>query len=416
MVERLRKVGFARLKPVDEVLENLLSQIERKEKERILTNKSLNRILYEDVQSKINVPHFRRAAMDGYAVKAKNTFEASPKNPKYLKLVGQIDIGEIKDLELREGEAIRISTGAAVPKGADSVIKIEDTKLDGENITIYTSVAPGKNVGKKGEDIKKESTVLSGGVQIKAEHIALLSSLGMETITVSKKPQISLFATGDELLEVGESVSENKIFDSNTPMIHSLVEQYGGKVIKTSLLKDDKKLITAALSSATKESDIVIFTGGTSVGTKDFLPEILNKKGEILAHGVAMRPGSPLLVALYNECLVFCLPGTPVAAYVGFLKIVGKSIRQFLRCQHLDPRIEISALISKDVPVTKLGYLYYLRAKLIKSEENFLAQPVRLKGSGILSSLTESDGIIEISPDQEGLKRGDKVIIKLHPQ
>lgn len=416
MVERLRKVGFARLKRVNETLDALLSQIKKNNEESIATLDAFNRILFEDVRSKINVPHFDRAAMDGYAVIAEDTFGASPKNPKHLKLIDQIEIGEVKDLSIKKGEGIRISTGAATPRGADAVIKIEETEIEGRNITVYNALAPGKNIAKKGEDIKKGTKILSKGIQLKAAHIALLSSLGMKQIEVTKKPHISIFATGDELLELGDSLSENKIYDSNTPMICSLAEQYGGKIIKTSTLKDDKELISKILNSATEESDIVVFTGGTSVGTKDFLPEILNEKGNIIAHGVAMRPGSPILIAFYNDTLVFCLPGTPVAAYVGFLKFVGPSIRISLGCQILDPRIEVLATISKDVPVTKLGYLYFLRAKLERDKEKIIAKPIRLKGSGIISSLTETDGIIEISPDQEGLKRGDKVLVKLYPQ
>ncbi|MGV9197677.1 MAG: gephyrin-like molybdotransferase Glp [Promethearchaeia archaeon] len=415
MVERLRKVGFARLKPVDKVLEKLMAQLKQKDGEKVPTNKCLNRFLSKEVRSKINVPHFARAAMDGYAVKAKDTFGASPKNPKHLKLVDQIEIGEVKEISIEAGEAVRISTGAAIPEGANGVVMIEDTELEQNEITVYSAVAPGKNVAKKGEDIKERTTVLSKGVQLKAEHIGLLSSLGMKHINVSQKPRISIFATGNELLEAGEPLLENKIYDSNTPMVRSLVEQYGGEVIQTSILKDDKDLISNTLSSATQPSDMVLFTGGTSVGTRDFLPEILHEKGEILAHGVAMRPGSPLLVAFYNGCLVFCLPGTPVAAYVGFVKFAGPSIRRMLGTQELDPRVKVNAIASKDIPVTKLGYLYFLRTKLEEEDARLVARPIRLKGSGILSSLTESDGIIEIPPNQEGIVKGDKVLVKLHP-
>lgn len=415
MVERLRKVGFARLKPVDKVLEKLMAQLKQKDGEKVPTNKCLNRFLSKEVRSKINVPHFARAAMDGYAVKAKDTFGASPKNPKHLKLVDQIEIGEVKEISIEAGEAVRISTGAAIPEGANGVVMIEDTELEQNEITVYSAVAPGKNVAKKGEDIKERTTVLSKGVQLKAEHIGLLSSLGMKHINVSQKPRISIFATGNELLEAGEPLLENKIYDSNTPMVRSLVEQYGGEVIQTSILKDDKDLISNTLSSATQPSDMVLFTGGTSVGTRDFLPEILHEKGEILAHGVAMRPGSPLLVAFYNGCLVFCLPGTPVAAYVGFVKFAGPSIRRMLGTQELDPQVKVNAIASKDIPVTKLGYLYFLRTKLEEEDARLVARPIRLKGSGILSSLTESDGIIEIPPNQEGIVKGDKVLVKLHP-
>ncbi|UCC20917.1 MAG: molybdopterin molybdotransferase MoeA [Promethearchaeota archaeon] len=415
-MEKLRKIGFSKLTRLDNALEKLFSKIQVSLVEEINIKDALNRVLADDIISEMDIPPFDRSAMDGYAIKAEDSFGSSPKNPQKVKLIGTIEIGESSKLEINKGEAIRVSTGAPVPKSSDAVIKIEDTEIENNLINLYTSLVPGKNVSRKGEDIQKGTLVLSKGTDLKAEHIAILTSLGFNNAKVRIKPKISIFSSGDELIEPGDILKPGKIYNSNTPMISALVNLYGGLVLRGESIKDNKDAIKKRLLETEKDSDVIIFTGGTSVGTKDYLPEIINESGIILTHGIAMRPGSPILLGLLNNTLIFCLPGTPVAAYVSFLKIVGPAIRKILECSILDPRIEVNAIISKDVPVSGLGIMYYLRVKVEKEENNFIAKPIKLKGSGVISSLTSSDGIIEISPNQEGLKKGERVIVKLFPK
>lgn len=415
ILKNLKKIGFSKLTSLDDALKRIGSLTRPTSLIEIETSKALNRILGINITSELDIPPFDRSAMDGYAVRAEDTFGASASNPKIIKKVGTIEIGEESDLVLKSGEAIRISTGASIPLGSDSVIKIEDTKIDNNEVSIYTSIVPGKNVSKKGEDIPRGTEILKSGIKIKASHIALLSSLGIKHLKVKQKPQISLFAVGDELIEPGNPLPINKIYNSNTPMISNLVETYGGNVVRELSLKDDKEEIKRNLIKSSSDSHIIIFTGGTSVGTKDFLPEIVNESGEVLVHGIAMRPGSPVLIGLIEQSLVFCLPGTPVAAYICFLSIVGIMIRKMLECSDLDPRIEIIAKMSQDVPVAQMGYKHFLRVKIEKKESKVLAIPVKLKGSGIISSLTQSDGIVVISEENEGLKKGEKVLVYLYP-
>ncbi len=415
-MEKLRKIGFSRLTPLEDALEKLFSRIQLNPMEEIEVYKSLNRILAIDIVSEMDIPPFDRSAMDGYAIKAEDSFKASPRKPKMIRLVGTIEIGESSTFKLNKDEGIRISTGAPIPEGADAVVKIEDTEIENNIINIYISLPPGKNVSKRGEDTKKGTHVLSKGTELKAEHIALLTSLGFNKIKVRNKPKTSVFSSGDELLEPGTPLQPGKIYNSNTLMISTLVKMYGGMVIRGETIKDDKFVIKNKLIEAAGDSQIIIFTGGTSVGTKDYLPEIINETGTILTHGIAQRPGAPVLIGFLNDTLIFCLPGTPVAAYVSFLKIVGLAIRGMMGCSVLDPRTEMIAEIKKDVPVSGLGYLHYLRVIIEKSEDKLIAIPVKLKGSGVISSLTESDGIVEIPPHQEGLKKGEKVIVKLFPR
>jgi molybdopterin molybdotransferase len=414
-LKSLRKIGFSKLTFLEDALKILDSHIKPTSLEELETSKALNRILANNIISDLDIPPFDRSAMDGYAVKAEDTFGASPSNPKVIKKIGTVEIGEETDLVLKSGNAIRISTGAVIPQGANSVIKIEDTDIDGDKVSLYTSIVPGKNISKKGEDITQGTDILRAGITIKASHIALLSSLGIKHVKVKKKPKVSVFAVGDELVEVGNPLPTNKIYNSNSPMVSSLVETYGGSVVRELTIKDNKDEIRNNLIKSSVDSQIIIFTGGTSVGTKDFLPEIIHENGEVLVHGIAMRPGSPALIGLKDQSLVFCLPGTPVAAYICFLTIVGTTIKKMLGCVKTDPRVEIIATISKDVPVSRMGYKHFLRVKLEKRENQLLALPVKLKGSGIISSLTQSDGIVEISEDREGLKKGEKVLVFLHP-
>jgi len=415
LLKNLNKIGFSRLTLLDDALKKIHAYITPASLDDVESSKALNRVLANDIISELDIPPFNRSAMDGYAVKAQDTFDASPSNPKVIKKIGTVEIGEQTDLILTSGEAVRISTGAAIPQGSDSVIKIEDTNIDGDKVSLYTSIVPGKNISKKGEDIPRGTEILRSGITIKASHIALLSSLGIKHIKVTKKPKVSVFAVGDELIEVGNPLPTNKIYNSNSPMVSSLVETYGGSVVRELNIKDNKDEIRNNLIKSSVDSQIIIFTGGTSVGTKDFLPETIHENGEVLVHGIAMRPGSPVLIGTKEQSLVFCLPGTPVAAYICFLLIVGTTIKKMLGCTNIDPRVEIIATISKDVPVSRMGYKHFLRVKLEKKENNLIALPVKLKGSGIISSLTQSDGFVEISEEKEGLKKGEKVLVYLHP-
>ena len=415
-MERLKKIGFSKLTSLEDAIKALNNLIKTGPNEKIEITNALNRILAKDIESNLDIPPFERSAMDGYAVIAEDTFGASPKSPKKIKLIGKSEIGEISNSKISKGEATKISTGAAIPKGADAVIKIEDTEIENDKISLYTSIVPGKNVSKKGEDILKGTKVLNAGTELKSEHIALLCALGFDKIEVKCQPKISVFATGDELIEVGNPLEPYKIYNSNTYMISSLVKTYGGFVSRELMLKDNKEIIKNSLMESQSDSQVIIFTGGTSVGTKDYLPEILLENGKIIVHGIAMRPGSPILIGYIDNTLVFCLPGTPVASYIGFLTVVGPTIRKIMACINPDPRIELFATIDRDVPVSGMGYINFLRVKLEKVKEDFKAIPVKLKGSGVLSSLTEADGIVEIPATQEGLKKGSKIMVKLLPK
>jgi len=415
-LEKLRKIGFSKLTSVEDALEKLFSHIQLNPIEEIEIKDALNRVLAVDIISEMDIPPFDRSAMDGYAIKSTDSFGASTKSPKVIQLVGIIEIGESSTLKLNKGEGIRISTGAPIPIGANAVIKIEDTEIENDEISLYTALAPRKNISYAGEDIDQGTQILNKGTALRAEHIALLSSLGFEKIKVSIKPKVSVFASGDELIEPGNVIEPGKIYNSNTPMISSLVKIYGGTIVRGETVEDNKETIKKKLIESDNDSQVIIFTGGTSVGTKDYLPEIIHECGDVLVHGIAMRPGSPVLIGVLNQTFIFCLPGTPVAAYVCFLQIVGPTLKKILGCTILDPRVKVIAHLKRDVPVSSLGFLHHLRVKLEINELQIIADPVKLKGSGVISSLTDSDGIIEILPHQEGLKKGEKIVVKLFPK
>ncbi|MFX1238150.1 MAG: gephyrin-like molybdotransferase Glp [Promethearchaeota archaeon] len=387
-MDRLRKIGFSKLTSLEEALKRLFSHIQTIHAEEIHTMQSLGRILANEIISNINIPPFDRSAMDGYAIKANDTFGCSIQNPSKLSVIGKIEIGQpSQGMKINEGEAIKISTGAAMPEGADAVVKIEDTELDNNKISIYSPLVPSKNVIYKGEDINQGTRVLEAGTELRPAHIALLVSIGLGQVKVRAKPKVSIFATGDELVEVGNTLLENKIYNSNSPMISNLITLYGGIVVRNEVLIDDKLLLKNKLQEAVQDSDFVMFTGGTSVGTHDFLPDVIKESGEIINNGIAIKPGASALIGIVQNKIVFCLPGTPVAAYVCFTEIAGLALRKIMDTKKIDPRIVLPAKISKDVPLSGMGYSNYLRVKIEKKEGEMIVEPIKLKGSGIISSL-----------------------------
>ncbi|MBN1214769.1 MAG: molybdopterin molybdotransferase MoeA [Candidatus Lokiarchaeota archaeon] len=415
-MNRLHQIGFSKLSSVEDSLKKIFSVIGLTSIIQINTKDALNHNVANNIKSIADVPYFDRSAMDGYAIKAEDTFGASINSPKYFKKIGKIEIDELSKITINSFETVKISTGAQIPDGANAVIKIEETEIKGNTIKIYNSIVPNANISKRGSDTKKGEIIIENGIQIKPEHIALLCSQGIQKINVRKKPNISIFSTGNELIDIENTREGRQIYDSNTPMISNLVRIYGGIVIEEKIIRDNKDLIKKELLDALNKSDIIIFSGGTSVGTRDYLPEIMNQIAKVLIHGVAMRPGAPILIATKNNKLIFCLPGTPVASYIGFLIFVGPSIKKKMNSNILDPREKCVAIINQDVPVSSMGYIHNLRVKLEFIKNSLVAIPIRLKGSSLISSLTNSDGIVEILPFQEGIKKGDNVIVKLHPK
>ncbi|OLS15125.1 MAG: Molybdopterin biosynthesis MoeA protein [Promethearchaeota archaeon CR_4] len=315
---------------------------------------------------------------------------------------------------LNEEQAMEIATGAPIPRGADAVIRVEDTKVENNRVKIFQSIPPQRNIIQEGEDVTLGSVILHKGEEIRPDHLGLLRSLGIQKLKLARQPRVGILATGDELVPPGKPLPPGKIYDSNNLMNSTLLSRYGGIIVYQKLLPDDPALIRQEILAGSNSMDFVVCSGGTSVGKKDFLPQVLKELGEIVVHGVAQKPGSPILLGKVNEKPVICLPGFPVANYISNVTIVGPFLRYLQGALKKDPRPVVFGEIKKNVSVKGLGRINYLRVNLQETNTGYVVIPKKLSGSGILRSLVESDGLVEIPANVEGLEEGEIVKVFLH--
>jgi len=410
----IEKYGFQALVPLETAIAKYFPHFSALGFEDVLLEQALNRILGEDVIAPINLPPFARSAMDGFAIFAKDSFGASPSKPKLLDIAGEIAIGNVPQHELNEGQAMEIATGAPLPRGADAVIRVEDTKVEGSRVKIFQAIPPQRNVILEGEDVTAGSLILHKGEEIRPDHIGLLRSLGIQKLKLAKQPRLVLLATGDELILPGKPLAPGKIYDSNNLMNSALLSRYGAVVVTQELLPDDPAIIRQEVLTGSNNMDVVVCSGGTSVGKKDFLPQVLQELGEIVIHGIAQKPGSPILLGKVGGKPVICLPGFPVANFISIITILGPLLRYLQGALKRDPRPIVFGRIAKNVSVKGLGRINYLRVNLQETDTGYVIVPKKLSGSGILRSLVESDGLVEIPADVEGLEEGEIVKVFLH--
>ncbi len=410
----IQKYGFQHLVPLATAIATYFPRFSLLGKEEILLEHSPNRILGDDIIAPINLPPFARSAMDGFAINAKESFGASPSKPKLIDLVGEIPIGGIPVRDVGPGQAMEIATGAPLPKGADAVIRLEDTKVEGKKVKIFAAIPPQQNVTLEGEDVARGSLILHKGEEIRPDHLGLLRSMGLEKVSVARQPRVGMFATGDELMPPGQPLPPGKIYDSNNLMNSALLSRYGAMVVSQRLLPDNPSVIKQEILAGIETLDVVVCSGGTSVGKKDFLPQIVQELGEIVVHGIGQKPGSPILLGIINKKPVICLPGFPVANYIGIIAVLGPLLRHLQGALKRDPRPVVFGRIAKNVSVKGLGRINYLRVNLQETNDGYVIVPKKLSGSGILRSLAETDGLVEIPADVEGLEEGQVVKVYLH--
>ncbi|MEX2726387.1 MAG: molybdopterin molybdotransferase MoeA [Candidatus Sigynarchaeum springense] len=431
---KLKKTGFPSLASMTDAMAGFLARVRSTGATEVISlDDSLGRVLAEPVFARWSVPFFSKSAMDGYAIQAMDSFGASVQNPCVLRLVGSVVIGEEPDASVSSGTALKISTGAMIPRGADAVVKIEDTEpdVDGTTIRLYKQVAPGGNIIQSGEDYKEGQLVFPAGRKIRPQDIGVLATLGMARIRVITRPAVAVFITGNELVEINglnndagnlvdpRTAGRCKMIDSNRHAIGAFVAIAGGIVVRAKMLADDERTISDAITSALKSCDMVITTGGTSVGDRDFIPLVVGKHHEILYHGIAMKPGAATLLGTGSGKPILGLSGFPVAAEIGMLYFGMPAIRKLAGETVLDPRVRVRARLTDAVAVKGFGITRLLRVKVDDREpaRNELprAIPVKLSGAGMQRSMVESDGFVEIPPDIEGYEAGDVVVVSLHP-
>ena len=388
---------------------------------RVLGSESMSlwsaagRVLAEDVISTVNVPGFARSMMDGYALHAANTQGATAYNRLTLKVVGQSLPGRAFPWPVARGETVRIMTGAPIPAGADAVLPAEKIEADRENIFALEEVPPGKNIGRTGEDVAAGARVLSAGRILRPQDVGVLSSIGCSHVSVVRRPRVRLVVTGNELLPAGSSPADNRIADANGPMLAALVARDGGAVAHSGdighLVSDDPAAILAAMQ---EEADIVLVSGGSSVGQEDHAPLLLAQHGELAIHGVAMRPSSPAGMGRLGRALVFLLPGNPVSCLCAYDFFAGRAIRQLGGRSAAWPYPQRRLPLGRKL-VSQVGRVDYARVKIVDGR----VEPVAISGASILTSTTEADGFVIVQADSEGVAAGAEVAVFLydgHPQ
>ncbi len=403
----MRLKGFQKLTPVDEALRIFFDAlwIKKPRTESVSLDSALNRVLAEPVVAREDLPRVGRSAVDGYAVMAEDTVGASQFKPKMLTLTD----GNV----ITSKQARQLWTGNPVPKGADAIVMLENTKQVSNQIEIWTPLAVSENVSRKGEDVKKGETALALGIRLKPQHLGMLAALGITEAKVYERPKVAILATGNELVEVGSVRRSGQVFDINRHVVSALCKELGAEPVDLGIVKDDFDEILGRLNDGLV-ADMMITTGGTSVGGLDLVPEAVSKLGKpgVLVHGVAMRPAMPTALAVVEGKPVLVLSGNPVAAMFGF-EVFARPL--LIRLQGLaqdGARPTVEALMSRKA-AGALGRRTYLRVFVSRRGKGFVAEPISARGSGILSTMTRANGYVVIPENREGLREGETVIVHL---
>lgn len=404
----VRLKGFEKLTSVDEALKTLLSMLDpqKPETETVSIDNALNRILAESVIISENVPRFDRSAVDGYAIEARDTTGASQSKPRILEL--------ITGKSVRHHECKQIWTGNPLPRGANAVAMLEMTKKLDDKIEIWKSVAPNENVSKKGEDLKRGETGLKKGTRLAPQHIGLLAVLGMAQVNVFRRPKIALLTTGNEVVPVGTNLEDSQIYDTNSHTLAAMCAELGAEPVSLGTAKDDVNEIAERISSGLIQSQIVITTGGTSVGALDLVPETVNRIGKpgVIIHGIAMRPAMPTALAIIDKKPVLIFSGNPAAAMIAFEVFARPVVDRLIGKESVEPRQRLKARLLKKV-TTALGRQTYVRVRVFEKDGDFHAEPISTRGSGVISTMTRSNGYVIVPENREGLNEEEMVIVHL---
>jgi len=413
----MRRKEFRFLISVEEALEKLYRYYKPKPLgvEEVSIEHALGRVLAEDAQALIDVPHFDRASMDGYAVIAADTLGADEWNPVRLKLIGRIEAGTVPDIEVINGKAVEIATGAVMPKGADAVVIVEHTRETNGFVEIYTSVAPGDNVYKAGSDISFGEVILKKGIVLGYREIGVLASLGYEKVKVYVKPKVAIISTGNELVKPGYKLDYGKVYDVNSYTLAAAVCEGGGIPLLHNIVRDDYEEIKNAILAALKTSDMVITSGSSSAGAGDVIYKILEEIADeedpgVIVHGLKLKPGKPTIISVIRNKPVFGLPGYPLSALIAYIKVVDPILRK-ISLYPFEEHLRLKARIAFSFKPEK-GRRNIVPVSLAKRKGDLLAFPI-LKGSGAISSLLLADGFIEIPENITYLEQGSLCEVRL---
>lgn len=398
----VRMRGFANRTEVEEALRLIGQRIHALSAEEVVVTESAGRVLAESVVSRFNVPGFARAAMDGYAVRGEDTFGASTYNPLRLRIVGESLPARPSETSVETGCAVRIMTGAPLPTGADAVLPAEMASEAAGELRVAEPISPGRHVGRMGEDVTAGSTVLAAGRRLRPQDAGLLASIGVARVSVIRRPRVVILITGNELLPAGSAPEGFRIVDSNSVTLTALVERDGGIPLPAKHASDDAEAIRQTLLQ--DDADVILISGGSSVGKEDHAPRLIAEMGELPVHGIALRPASPTGIGFLNGRPVFLLPGNPVSCLCGYDLFAGRAIRRLGgRNPELPYRSDELPLAAKIV--SAIGRVDYVRVRITRDG----VEPISVSGASMLSTTVAADGFVLVDRDREGFAPGERV-------
>jgi molybdopterin molybdotransferase len=403
----VRMHGFTQRVEVETVLKWIDQHALRVGHGLMSLDQASGRVMAKGVIAPLNVPAFDRSAMDGYAVHGAETAGASDYNPLAFSVLGQALPGQPFDGQVSSGTAVRVMTGAAVPTGADAVVPAEYAQEAGGQVEITLAVPPGKHIGCCGEDIQVDTPVLHEGRRLRPQDLGLLASLGIAQATVVESPRVRIIVTGNEVVSPGEPKGLYQIYDANSAMLRGLIARDGGVVEAHYKLGDDPARIRDALIA--RGADVILVSGGSSVGSEDHAPRLLAEVGDLAIHGVAMRPSSPAGVGCIGDALVFLLPGNPVSCLCAYEFFAGRAIRLRGGRRPDWPHHQRQGVVARKI-VSAIGRVDYCRVRLINDQ----IEPLALSGASILSSTTRADGFVIVPSESEGYGVGAAVTVYLY--
>ena len=396
---------------VDEALSRILNRIQILGFEKVDIITSLGRIIGEDIFVPRDIPPLDNSAMDGYAVRATDIKGASRKNPISLKVIEELPAGALPQMSVTKGEAVRIMTGAPIPKGADTVVMVEDTEKVGEGVRVFQGIPPGENIRRAGEDVKKNDRVISKGAVIRAAEVGMLASVGRAFVSVHQRPVVAILCTGDELVDVDEGIADHKIVSSNSYTLSAQVMECGALPLQLGIAKDDPTEIKEKLREGLR-ADVILSSAGVSVGDYDLVKDILREIGfEMDFWGVAIRPGQPLAFGTTHGKPTFGLPGNPVSSMVSFEQFVRPSLLKMMGHKNIF-RPSVEAVLKEGIS-KKPGRRHFMRAKLSLEEGRYVVTTTGPQGSGILNSMVEANSLVIVPEEVTEIKAGEKVRVQI---
>lgn len=374
--------------------------------ETVPLSDAVGRVLATDVTAPQAVPHYKRAAMDGYAVRAEDTFGASDRSPAFL---------QTTDETVEASEARQVHTGSELPDGADAVVMIEHVEEVGEEIEVFQAVGEEENVAPVGEDVSDGQHLYEQGTRLRASDLGLLKSVGLTAVTIFEQPTVSVIPTGEELVQADPEPGE--IIETNGLTVSQLVRQWGGVPTYNDIVTDDKDELAAAIRDAT-DHDIVVTTGGSSVGARDLLPEVVSELGEVLVHGVGIKPGHPVAFGVVEETPVLMLPGYPVSCFINAVQFLRPALT-WTGGTTPEPFPGVRAALTEKI-YSEPGIRSFARVQLTArdgetdepSRPQYEASSVRASGAGVLSSVSLSDGWVVVPENSEGIDEGETVTVE----